>query len=604
MNRVHRHIHLAGGIYRGRFTLAGCCGGCTNIVRRALSNTAVTAGVGVDSSTSSSAAAQGQTRGAAAGEGVLSSTASTSTSISISRRSSRSSSATPATTTTTTTTSAGAGVDVDSEALFIVEAEPQAIKKGEGRKIGIPTTTSATTPTTTSTTTTTTTKEKLDMASRKNNQQQQQGSGGPYLPYANLISLRKLPYTCKTLNRTQQLLIAPFFDAVPFFTKEGNACWDVREDTDVNGKPVLLIPLKQAWAFLDMVETETGVEVPKHPMGLYAYKEAQSVDGAKAAPKKRKLVGSKDEWEGLLEECKNRGMLTGASGGPKTKEEKDARKAAAAEKAVKARSHGFVQLAEARGLLGLPQDDADVVEVKMDSAAVLEDKEDGGVKLVESSASTTTITTKAIEVPSQKPAYFVCIDIESWERDHSLVTEIGISTLDTTPLLPTFGTNTYATVLPHMKYRHIRITEHKNLRNGRYVNDNADRFDFGKTEFHPLASIPRILAEIFAAPTPDHHVCFVAHDAPTDLKYLTSAFKFNARENVPKLKVFDTAELYKTIVGAKDTMALGKMLLSLKLEPWNLHNAGNDAAFTLRSFVKICGRDPEIVALGESVSRA
>ncbi|RPB21934.1 hypothetical protein L211DRAFT_758876, partial [Terfezia boudieri ATCC MYA-4762] len=208
---------------------------------------------------------------------------------------------------------------------------------------------------------------------------------------------------------------------------------------------------------------------------------------------------------------------------------------------------------------------------------------------------------------------FVCVDCESWERNHSAITEIGIATLDIDALPPS-QQPTYEIIMPLMTYRHIRISENRRLRNGRFVPDAADLFDFGTTEFQALKALPTVLADAFTPPPLSIHttpegkkrrrtIAFIGHDAAADIKYLYDC-KFDSvvavRETLQRLDkeagfngpvremdVFDTAEMYKAITGEMNTKGLGKMLIELELKPWNLHNAGNDAAYTLRAFVKM-----------------
>lgn len=74
---------------------------------------------------------------------------------------------------------------------------------------------------------------------------------------------------------------------------------------------------------------------------------------------------------------------------------------------------------------------------------------------------------------------FVCVDVEAYERNNSLITEIGIATLDTEDLksqVPGEGGSNWLSLI---RARHFRINEYKHLNNTEFVDGCADRFEFG-----------------------------------------------------------------------------------------------------------------------------
>jgi hypothetical protein len=74
---------------------------------------------------------------------------------------------------------------------------------------------------------------------------------------------------------------------------------------------------------------------------------------------------------------------------------------------------------------------------------------------------------------------FISIDVESFERDHNLITEIGIATLDTADLATVSpgkgGTNWMSLI----RARHFRIKEYEHLKNHEFVHGCAENFQFG-----------------------------------------------------------------------------------------------------------------------------
>jgi hypothetical protein len=74
---------------------------------------------------------------------------------------------------------------------------------------------------------------------------------------------------------------------------------------------------------------------------------------------------------------------------------------------------------------------------------------------------------------------FISVDVEAYERNKRLITEIGIATLDTkdiTSLSPGKGGVNWRELI---RARHFRIEEHKHLENFEFVDGCADRFEFG-----------------------------------------------------------------------------------------------------------------------------
>ncbi|GAA6011727.1 hypothetical protein JCM11491_000731 [Sporobolomyces phaffii] len=104
-------------------------------------------------------------------------------------------------------------------------------------------------------------------------------------------------------------------------------------------------------------------------------------------------------------------------------------------------------------------------------------------------------------------ARFVSVDIETWERDHDLVTEVG------------FAKSTWRNgKFESIETRHFVVQENSRLRNGRYCPDARDHFHFGTTETLPAESLLKLLREQLV--TPSAPVFLLLHDARSDLKSL------------------------------------------------------------------------------------
>jgi hypothetical protein len=74
---------------------------------------------------------------------------------------------------------------------------------------------------------------------------------------------------------------------------------------------------------------------------------------------------------------------------------------------------------------------------------------------------------------------FISVDVESYERDHNQITEIGIATLDTNDIEESAPGKGGRNWFKAIRARHFRIKEHGHLNNTEFVHGCADRFQFG-----------------------------------------------------------------------------------------------------------------------------
>lgn len=188
------------------------------------------------------------------------------------------------------------------------------------------------------------------------------------------------------------------------------------------------------------------------------------------------------------------------------------------------------------------------------------------------------------------PVVFVAVDVEAYEKDHNCITEIGISSLDTlkikireadfNPSTEAKGPKTYSDYLFSLvDAKHLRIQEYRSLRNGLFVKDNADNFEFGQSKFVPLCDIPATIAKsfrIFDAEDNRRKVVLVGHDIRQDMTYLRKVGYdvWNNRD----LEVLDTAQMFKAISEDVDNRSLARVLTHFEVIFWNLHNAGKPPA--------------------------
>ena len=216
---------------------------------------------------------------------------------------------------------------------------------------------------------------------------------------------------------------------------------------------------------------------------------------------------------------------------------------------------------------------------------------------------------------------FICVDAEAYEKDQRKITEIGISTLDTLDLVhlaPGPGGEAW---MKKIRCRHFRIVEYAHLNNTEFVAGCADRFqnNFGKSEWISIKEAPQVVASCFKPPFsapgqyiryPDsrhevarigsnipplvkdyaankRNIVLLGHETRSDIEYLHRiGYDVGNLSNV--IEAIDTINLFRALKHERNPRSLAAVLLELELIGWNLHNAGNDAAYTTQALISIC----------------
>jgi len=172
---------------------------------------------------------------------------------------------------------------------------------------------------------------------------------------------------------------------------------------------------------------------------------------------------------------------------------------------------------------------------------------------------------------------FICLDIEAYERNHDYLTE--------------FGWCLFRKKGEPIKQKHLIVEEYQGLRNGRYVPDNKDNYNFGKSEVKRLEDIYKELKDDF-----DKVNYLVGHGINNDIRFLkkikvdVSKFKkMNNGNKIDNYGIIETMDLYSGFFRTKP-VGLEKSLKRLEIDYKNLHNAGNDAHYTMEVFLEIINR--------------
>ncbi|KAH7117680.1 hypothetical protein B0J11DRAFT_536476 [Dendryphion nanum] len=238
-----------------------------------------------------------------------------------------------------------------------------------------------------------------------------------------------------------------------------------------------------------------------------------------------------------------------------------------------------------------------------------------GLRPTEPGALTTIDPKLPVNLPFDQSVVFVCVDVESYERAHHKITEIGIASLDTRDLAGVAPGNDGENWRTKVHARHFRIEEYKHLINRDFVHGCPDRFEFGKSEFIPLDQAAHQTEACFQPPfcampdrdNPDdpmkfskvmeidekRNLIFLGHDTLTDANYLqTLGFDLLKLPNL--LETMDSAALYRVWKREQQSTNLGRILADFDIVGWNLHNAGNDAVYTVYAMLGVCVREASI----------
>ncbi|KAK5678398.1 hypothetical protein LTR17_027648 [Elasticomyces elasticus] len=189
---------------------------------------------------------------------------------------------------------------------------------------------------------------------------------------------------------------------------------------------------------------------------------------------------------------------------------------------------------------------------------------------------------------------FLCVDCEAYEWAQHKVTELGVAILDTRRLRQDISSPDFGSIVGEIEYAHFRPVEYSNLVNRKFIKGCPNSFGFGQSTWIRLADAPRLLARIFLDPsnlslaaafdTPwreKRNVVLVGHGLANDESYVR-ALGFDIRGVSNIIGYADTQRL-----AGVNMIALTKVLYGLGIHAVNLHNAGNDAAYTLQALMRM-----------------
>ncbi|KAE8145641.1 hypothetical protein BDV25DRAFT_133615 [Aspergillus avenaceus] len=196
-----------------------------------------------------------------------------------------------------------------------------------------------------------------------------------------------------------------------------------------------------------------------------------------------------------------------------------------------------------------------------------------------------------------KEPIFICIDVESNERFHDQITEVGISVLDTLDLVGVAPGEAGSGWVAQIKSRHLRVEEYRNHVNRDFVHGCPGNFEFGTSDWVLAAELAFAVQDSFQAirrpdrePEELRNLILVGHSIHCDIQSLRK-IGVRLEQKPPGTLGFvdqvDTAEFFRIIHNELNTRSLGAILEKCNMIGWNLHNAGNDARYTLEVLIRM-----------------
>lgn len=200
--------------------------------------------------------------------------------------------------------------------------------------------------------------------------------------------------------------------------------------------------------------------------------------------------------------------------------------------------------------------------------------------------SSLAILKEGMKIVYGRRSILFCIDVEAWEVNTKVVTELGIAIFD-----PRKQGNA---LMPNITLIHIIIKENVRRKNGRFVPEHSRNYN-GKTtyilsEIEAVKFIQSLIQYYFIDIKHKRQCYLVGHDVRGDIQWMLKlGIHFPADTSS-----LDTQKIYAASHGMNGA-SLKNALRSADIPHAFLHNAGNDAYYTLVLALRLC--DPQSRAL-------
>ncbi|KAJ6004954.1 hypothetical protein N7540_012753 [Penicillium herquei] len=184
---------------------------------------------------------------------------------------------------------------------------------------------------------------------------------------------------------------------------------------------------------------------------------------------------------------------------------------------------------------------------------------------------------------------FVSIDCEWIERSPWTLTEVGISLLDTYDLtnLPPgdYGENWKKRIRSY----HFRVSEYESHVNQEFCLGCPDKFEWGQSYVIDYDQIGAAIDECLGSRGPGRNLILVGLAMDHDVQILRktgSVYFYQAADMF--FDRLDVAQLFRVLRDSKENLGMVRLLGELnELHSEWLHNAGNDARYTMHALVRI-----------------
>ncbi|CZS95746.1 uncharacterized protein RCO7_08741 [Rhynchosporium graminicola] len=444
--------------------------------------------------------------------------------------------------------------------------------------------------------------------------------GESFIPWA---AFKKYPYTYIG-NSNRQRVNEEFFDRGKVVNEPWDFFYIYRGPSDLNLQPILLVPTRQVDAFLKRInqKLDTALTVPSGgangafqvtftndgtPQPRYLgfsinndmaeslrknvpphYFKLDGEPGTVGTPSDRSLAAFRTKISLMTQAQKGKKIVN------KEKQKKDR-----IEK-QQAWSHSIKRVQRYLGLRESTTGRITTIRASLGATEYGWAYYEDAVKqaLAKLPPSAVFNADEAAPYAQEASVVFVCIDVEAYERNARVITEVGIATLDTNDLKSLAPGEGGFEWMKKIRARHFRIKENMHYSNTEFVAGCADKFEFGQSEIVGLKDAPHMISTCFKPPfsgsgdaapdenKPKRNIILVGHDVGADVHFLQSiGYDIHNLSNL--LEQADTAIMWRYLKRESNPRNLGSILADLGIIGWNLHNAGNDAVYTLQAMIGI-----------------
>ncbi|KAG8723698.1 hypothetical protein FRC09_002143 [Ceratobasidium sp. 395] len=212
-----------------------------------------------------------------------------------------------------------------------------------------------------------------------------------------------------------------------------------------------------------------------------------------------------------------------------------------------------------------------------------------------------TVFERVRTVWGERRGVWMAIDFEGWERDHTMITEFGWALVRWEEVEGEVkeGEEKFKEVCEE---GHWTVKEYAAYRNGTFVLDNRNRYDFGKTEVLPKETFKQRIGEMIAKYAAQGPLYLIFHDRYGDVKYLqqlqvpgiSEITSIPSKPPGPGMYCVDTRDMFAALEGdSAQQRGLERVCGLLKIRGFDHpHNAGNDAHFTLEALRAMASGQP------------